>query len=502
MYHEVAFLRKRIRALCAVVLFISALNLFGQQAMSLEETLSQVIDANLRLRSSKIDHAIAGERAKAERAIFEPVLLMTVAQESNRRLNTAEQFLSQRVSEFSENNKILSTALEGTLPTGGKLRLGVQARGLQNNLQTTGTEEWETFSGLTLTQPLLRNAGWEAVATQIRLAASDSRVALQEYRGQLAAVLGEAERAYWELAATIAFVELRSSSVEIAEVMLADNRERLDAGKTTELEVLQAEAGLALRRSRLADATQRRVDAAARLDAFLGRRVTASQGVLPTESIETTVAIPPLDEALAESLRSHPAYLAQMERCKQAGIRVAYAENQRLPQLDLKASYGLNGLSDSVGGSFEADWRGDYPSWYVGLEFRYPIFDSKRERHQAVAASMRSRQALIELSAIEVELMNGVHSLLEQVRSLRNRVVALDQVVALQERVLGNEQEALGAGRSESRKVLEAEEDLSAARLEALAARLDLRRALVELHVQEGTFLSRRGFELSEEDDS
>ena len=475
----------------------------AQPGMSLEELLDEVIAANLRIQASELDHLMAHERAKAEWAIFEPVWLITLAKEANTRQNTTEQFLSQRVSIFDEENQTYSTALEGKLPTGATLRLGVQARRLTNNLQSAAIgEEWESFSGVTLSQPLLRDRGWKNAATQIRLAASDSEVALQEYRSQIALVLSEAERAYWDLVATEAFVGLRQRSVEAAERMLRDNRERLEAGKTTEIEVLQSEAGLALRRSRLADALQRRVDAAARLDAFLGRDAAESPGIRTTESIAATPVLPTRDEALAASFRLHPAYRAQLERCEQAGLRLAFAKNQILPRLDLKASYGLNGLSDRFDTTFREGWSNDYPSWYVGMELRIPLFDSKRERHQLAAARLRERQALLELSAIEIELMNGVHVLLEQVASLQNRVAAMNQVVALQERLLANEREALAVGKSESRKVLEEEEDLSDAQLEALAAQLELRRTLVELHVQQGTYLSMRGFELNEDDAS
>src|SRR5690606_22141141 len=134
----------------------------------------------------QLEHGMAEERAKAEWAIFEPVLLLTLASEANNRQNTTEQFLSQRVSVFDERNDIYSAAVEGILPTGGKLRIGSQLRGLDNNLQVTNRDEWESFTGVTLTQPLLRERGWGSVAAQIRLAAADSRVALQDYRGQIA----------------------------------------------------------------------------------------------------------------------------------------------------------------------------------------------------------------------------------------------------------------------------------------------------------------------------
>ncbi len=472
--------------------------LWGQQSLTLNQTLTQVVEANLRLKSSSLDHQISVERAKSEWAIFEPVLLLTLAEESNERQNSAERFLSQRVSVFDENNNIYSGAIEGVLPTGGKLRMGTQIRRLDNNLQIIGRNEYESYSGVTLTQPLLRDLGWKAVAAQIKLAAADSNIALQEYRGQLALVLSEAEMAFWELYAAGEFVALSQGSVDVAETILGDNRQRLDAGKTTELEVLQAEAGVALRRSHLADAKQRQADAAARLNAFLGRRTGSHQPVVPVADGSEDVAFPVLDDALAEGFRSHPAYLSQMERIEQAGIRLAYAKNERLPQIDLKASYGLNGLSSTFKGTFGVASDFDYPSWYVGLEMRVPMLLGKRERHQQIASKLQVEQSLLQLSAIEIELVNGLQSLFERVASLRNRVQALELVVNLNRRVLKNEQDSLLAGKSESRRVLQAEEDLSEASLEALSAQVELRRAMATMLVQQGAYLKKRGFELSE----
>jgi len=477
------------------------LSTLAQEGLSLNQTLNKVLEANLRLQASELDHSMAVERAKAEWALFEPVLLVTLAKESNRRENSTERFLSQRVSIFDEQNAIFSAAVEGTLPSGGNLRLGSQLRELENNLQVTGRNEWESFAGATLTQPLLRNRGWKAVASQIRLAAADSEAALQDFRSQLALVLSEAEMAYWDLAAAKAFVEMSQGSVETANVILKDVRDRLDAGKANELEVLQAEAGLAMRESNQADAEQRLVDASTRLDAFLGRRANTGEKVLPSERLEVNVTPPALYDALSESFKSHPAYLAQVKRMEQAGILLAYAKNERLPQLDLKASYGLNGLSATYLGSLDDSFnKNDFPSWYVGFEMRYPIFDSKRERHQLNAAKMREQQALLELSAIEIELVNGIHALVEKVESLRSRSTALGRVVELHERVLENEQEFLNAGKSDIRKVLEVEEDLSEARAEALSANLEQRHASVALLVQQGAYLKARGFDIEDEE--
>ncbi|MFW6353475.1 MAG: TolC family protein [Verrucomicrobiota bacterium] len=465
--------------------------------LTLEDTLTRVLEANLRLRGARGDHAVAEQRRAAEWSIFEPQLLFSAAREANSRRNTTEQFLRQSVSTFDEDNEVYSAAIESILPTGGTLRLGSQMRGLRNNLQV-GQREWDSFTGLTLTQPLLRGAGWGAVAAEIRLATADSEIALQELRGQMALVLSESEFAFWEARAAAELISLREASLRLAQDMLQDNRERVQAGRMVELEVLQAEAGVALRRSGLSEARKRQVDALSRLKAFLARDARQPASLALAGELAGTAPVTESAEGLLAGIHDHPAYRAQRERLEQAGIRVAYAKNQRWPQLDLKASYGLNGLGGDFDQSYDRAFHEDYDSWYVGVEINVPVFGGKRTRHELSAARIRQRQAIDRLAAIEIELSNGVHALVAGVESLRDRVEALESVVAVQENVLRAENDRLLAGQSESRRLLEVEEDLSNARVEALQAQLELRQATAQLLVQQGTCLQARGCELAE----
>jgi outer membrane protein len=472
--------------------------LFAQpDPLGLDEALAQVVAANLRLRAGGLERAVTRERERAEWAIFEPAVLATATLEANRRQNTQEQFLSQRASIFDEENRNYTAAVEGLLPTGARVRLGAQLRRLENNLQVLGGREDVTFAGVTVTQPLLRGGGWGAVAAQIRLAAADSDLALHEYRRQLGLVLSQAELAFWDLVAAQELVSLRRQSTGVAERVLADNRERLTAGRMTELDVLQAEAGLALRRSGVADAEQRAVESGALLSSFLGQN-SGAWGLAVRGELTALVAPPPMEELLEGVLERHPLYVAQTVRLRQDGVRLAYARNQRWPQIDLRASYGLNGLGDGVDASLEALRTAKFPAWYVGVDLRVPLFLGVRERSQVRAAKLRREQSLLELKAVEIEIFNRVGALQRRVESLRTRAEALATVVELNEQVLRTELVRLDTGRGDSRKVLEAEQDLTDARLEVLSSRLDLRRALAELLVESGAYLVTRGYEVEE----
>ena len=465
--------------------------------MSVAQVLDEVLRSNLRIREHGLERQVAKEQLRGEWGIFEPDFVTAIGKEANRRQNTRQQFLSQGTTLFDEENRIASLGVEGLLPTGGKISLHSQNRALENNLQLPGQAESETFIGATLTQPLLKNAGWGATSAQIKLATAQSKVVLQEYRRQLMLVLSQAELTYWDLVSARELAQLREQSVRVAERVLTDNKARVDAGKMTEIEVLQAESGLAVRRAVTTEVQQKIDSAMAQLNAFFGRPGGVDQAIIRVGD-PLAPAPPDIDttNAFSKAFGLHPAYLAQVEKIKQDHIRLVYAKNQRWPQLDMKASYGLNGLGSEFDSSWDATRSKDFPAWYLGLELRIPLGGGIKAKSQVNVAKIRTEQSLLELKAIEVELSSTISSLLRKVAAAQEKAQSYRGVVAVNQRLLDTELTRLDSGKSDSRKVLQAEQDLADARASELDARVEWQRAVVELLVQTGAYLSQRDHEL------
>ncbi len=462
--------------------------------MTVPQVLEEVLRSNLRLKAQALERSVAKDQLRGEWAIFEPDFVASVTEEANTRQNTRERFLSQATTIFDERNRIHSAGFEGLLPTGGRYKVSGQNRRLRNNLQLPGGRESESFGAVTLTQPLLKGAGWGSTAAQIKLASAQSRVVFQEYRRQLMLVLSQSELAYWDLVAARDLAGLRGSSAGMADRVLADNKARVEAGKMTEIEVLQAESGLAVRKAGVTDARQRVEAALSQLNAFFGR--TSGEAVEPAEKLDPKPVEQDRPGALQLAFRNHPLYIAQLEKTRQDDVRLAYARNQRWPQLDFKGSYGLNGLGREFEDSWDAIDTRDYSSWYVGLELRIPLSGGEKGRSQTRAAQSRREQGLLEMKSIEVELINSVATVLRKVAAADEKARSFQGVVSLNQRLLDTELSRLDGGKSDSRKVLQSEQDLAEARVSELEARLDWQRAVVELLVQTGTYLEKRGFEV------
>src|SRR5438105_4992112 len=242
--------------------------------LTLQEFIMLILEKNESVQERILEFEINRKHYDGEKGAFEPEFVLGYNRVENDQQNTAQQRRSTGVAIFTEKNNIYDGGIEALVPTGGRLHLGYTLRDLRNNLQdpalgtiiTNGPRrEYQTFVGVSLTQPLLKNAWTTATFANLHLAALASDVAFQEYRRQLMTILATAEATYWNLYLAQEQVRFFQESVSLAEGLVKDGRAKVEAGKGSDLDVLQAQAGLALRRSKLVEAQQKYRETAAQL---------------------------------------------------------------------------------------------------------------------------------------------------------------------------------------------------------------------------------------------
>jgi outer membrane protein TolC len=193
-----------------------------------------------------------------------------------------------------------------------------------------------------------------------------------------------------------------------------------------------------------------------------------------------------------------PEYLAAHERLEQADVKLAFAKNQRWPELDLIGSYGFNGLDFSRGDSWDQIENGDFETWSVGVEFRLPIGGGIKSRSELRKARLEIKSQLSTLKDIEVNLTNNIDTTLHLISSAEEQRQYADGIVKIRKRLLDAELARLDAGKSSTRLILEKEDDYRYAREIALKNRVELQTAMVELELAGGTILLNNGVEIME----
>lgn len=482
---------------------LTALGAFAQDAgtvagLTLKDVRYRVLEYNERVQVKMLDTEISEKQIKAERGIFEPAVVSSFEATDSKRKNSQEQQAQQFFKQvFDERNKTYNGGLEFLAPTGGKLRVGYMLRDMSNNLNS-GTNEYATTVGVTLSQPLLKNGGVGATMARIRLAAINSDIAYQDYRRELMTVVARAEAAYWDLYLTQEQERISRESVIVAEKLFKDNKARMDVGKSSELEVLQAEAGLSLRKTRQSEASQRLAEAASNLNSLLSGAATDRKAVV--RAVDSPVVSEKDDDFMSgyqAAFELNPDYQGRRHAVLAENIRLSYAKNQRLPELDLKASYGLNGLAGSPGASFDDAANADYPTGSVGLEFRVPLSGGIKERNEYEAAKLSKKKALLALKEVEVQMVNGLDTALLKVRNQRESVKGYEAVARFHQQLLETELAKLEVGKTDSRTVLETEEKLFEARISMIDAMVRFQKAGLELELIKGAALRNRGIDIT-----
>ncbi len=470
--------------------------------ITLEDCRQLVLEQNLEIAARKMGLSGAKALYQGERGAFwEPVMVLGTERVSNERENNQEQFVSQGVDDFSEENRIHRAAIEQPLPTGGQLQLGYTLRDLTNNLREQrelegAAQEFEGFLGVVFTQPLLKNAGTGIATSLIRMARAEYEAQFQEWRRQMMQTLGGAEAAYWDLYIAQRRVELRQASVDVAEKVLADNKARLEAGRMADVEVQQAEAGLALRVTQLLEARQNRVETANRLKTFFSETVRGDEAELQVTARPALREMEKAsDDLQARAMELHPDVLIRKHRLAQDKLRQTYAENQVLPQLDFTATYGYNGLAEDSSDAFDETRDGDYVSWSLGVQLRVPLGGGRRSLGEREAARRRAAEGETGYKATEIALSNALAASLRRVANHHEQALNYQRVATLNSKLLETELARLEAGQSDSRKVLDTEQKLSEA-LEGEATSLTrFMVALLELELSSGTLLDVRGID-------
>ena len=469
--------------------------------MSLEDFIKKVVERNENILIQELDFRITKESVKGERSVFEPEF-STGYQRGREKVKYSQNeqtslLFSSEMDQLTEN---YNAYVSGKVPSGASLRLGYTLEA-DRDFAMDEQYQYKSFMGLELSQPLLKGGGMASTAT-IDIAEADSDVAFQTYRQKMLQVVLNAAATCWDFYQARENLKIRRDSVKIAQTILNDNKERVKLGKMAKTEVLETEAGLAKRKSQESMARQDLISATNTLLSYISSAAIDLEIDIQFDSDEVINDLKPnLNESIKKAFLYRPEYLSAMRKSERENILVSYAKNQRWPQLDLTGSYGVNGLADSPGDSWDDMFDGDYRKWTVGAVLTLPLLGGMKSQSELASARYRKKQALLELKSVEVDIVNTVDTAIRNVYSTLEQLHNYRDVKDLNQRLLEVELAMLDKGKSNTRSVLEKEEDLIEAKEAELESFINNRKAILVLETAEGSLLKRYGVDVLEKRD-
>jgi outer membrane protein len=490
----------------------------GQLPLTLREAIGGALENNTDIELFRYDPAIAGLEGRGAWSSFEPVLY-GVADHRDSSVPVAQVF--QGFGFLAEEETTGATGVRGLLPLlGWQYDFGYS--GSRNETSSTIASlnpEYRSNATFSFVAPLLRGFLFGEPWVRVRLSRKNQAIAEEDFRGRLMDVVRGTEDAYWTLAAASRNLEVAQKSLETSRALLKQTEAQFQVGVVSRVEVTEAEAGVAQREFQLiaAENTYRSAQDSL-IDLVYGPALT------PVSTLEIVAADSPeqyrkleVDPSVAaeKALANRPELIAAERRLEAQRIRLQFAKNQRLPQVDVLASYGTHGLSGvgqevrfgappnetvipapPVSGKYGDSHLQlfDDPSrtWTAGARLSVPIGNtgaranvriSELELHRAETLVDRQRQSIIS------EVRNAVRNLQSAIQGIeaaeRRRLAAAEQHRA--------EQIRLEHGESTPFEVLQREEDLVEAESQKIAALRVYHGSVVALDRAQGTLLEDRG---------
>lgn len=445
-----------------------------QLELILEQCRALAMSNNLSLKAQLINPAIAAQAVSQEEAKFEAAF---VANASYSNADTLARTASN-----------VDLGVEIPLRTGGKVTFGViDEREKPDNENPAYTSDFS----VSISQPLLRDAGNRANTHSIRIAEYDRQISEAQTKLEVIRVIAAADRAYWRLYAARKDLTVRKQQYDLAQAQLAQARRFVDSGERAQVEVIRAEAGVAAQLEAIIIAENSVRDRERELKQILNKPGLETQSstvlICATEADPVHYDLAP-DRVVTAAIGNRMEMLELELQLARDASTVDYLRNKALPLVTLDYTYNINGFGATRSDAYDMVYDKNIEDHTLGLQLHIPLgnvaaksslrraFYQRRKR----LATRESRRTLI-----EVEVLKAV----DQLEANWQRILASRQNTILQSRLYQAEKRQFELGLRTSTDVLDAQTKFAEAQSAEILALTEYQIAQVDLAFATGTLL-------------
>ena len=358
---------------------------------------------------------------------------------------------------------------------------------------------WTGGLALTLTQPLLRNAGIDITKTFIRVAQNNATVEEHVFRDRVLTVLATVEQTYWEVVFANENLKVAEAALKAAQELLASNRAKAKAGIMSIVDVLQAEAAVASRVEQVlvADKTIRdQEDQLRRLLNPAEEDLRQDLRLTPLDQPVVTLEAISLQEAIDTAIEQRPEIVQAKKNMETSDLNTKFAKNQVLPTLSFQGTMGMAGLGSTYSNSLNSNFSGDFYNYGAGLVLSYPL-GNRSAWSTYNKRQLEEKNAEASLVSVRQQIIVGVREAVRRVQTDFKRIETTRSARIMAEKQLQAEQERLKVGLSTTRFVLDFQRDLATAQGNELRATVDYNKSLSNLTRHKATTLDRYNLQLN-----
>jgi outer membrane protein TolC len=459
--------------------------------LTLEDAIKLALQRNQALKVSAFTPDIARANVLAEYGRFDPALTF------RRSYGETETPVSTTplVNSLTQQDDY-ALSLGGLTPWGLSYSLSATAdnqRGTFNRF----SDNYVTFGGISVTQPLLRGFGFGANLANLRIAKADRGIADWQHRQTVMDTVTNVILVYTSVLQARENVRITSLSRDLTGQLVEQFEKRNRVGAISDADVILARARLASRVEAVLFAQRNAGDLENQLRQLIGDANFLVSG--STLELEPLVPAPPITiDAPTDLKRAYdlrPDFQAARLGVTRRRATSDLAQNQLLPRVDFVGSYGYSGIDPDFGQARAQVRDRDSRAYSAGVVVSIPLTFAEG-RGRARAAKLGVKQAEADLVRVEQDVALDIAAAAGQIETTRLRVAATRHALELSQQSLASEQKKLDAGTGRTLDVLTAQEQLAQVQSSYARAVADELRARANYEREAGTILQNRGIVL------
>ncbi|NCE87115.1 MULTISPECIES: TolC family protein [Pseudomonas] len=324
---------------------------------------------------------------------------------------------------------------------------------------------------LSIIQPLMRGAGWDATTAPLRLSRLAEQANRLNLKATVAQTISQIIATYRDLLRAQEQLSIVQDALKRSGTLLEVNKALISAGRMAEFEIVQTEADIATQQLGVEEA-QNQLDTS-RLALLRLLALDLSTPIRASEALEAKPMSIDRRQAFNLAQTQQPEYLAALLGSQQADLNLVIAKDSGRWQVDLVA--GANQIRDAYNNSDNGNTNQRTWDSYAGVQVQIPIGDIST-RQAEVRARVNVEDQEIRIADARQELERSVNDVVRDLGTRWRQYEISQRAVELSRRKIEIEREKLSAGRSTNFQVLSFETDLrnaENAQLNALIAYLN-----------------------------
>lgn len=452
---------------------LSGCLLDDSKVLSLGECVRFAIKNSFDVKLARLDFLIAGTDLNLAEAVFDTFMIGEVKYKEDR-----QRDLSIFGADLTQTNKY-SAGISKKLPSGTKFDVSLSdERSWTNSEYVSENPSHMTEFSVEARQPLGKNFfGYidRGNVTVTRLSIQNDDLDTKE---RIEKVITDVEKAYWQWVFFKESLEIYKEMLKRAKRLLVINEKNFDTGRIEKADLLASQANVLMRKKDVRIAENKYRNAEERIKFLMN--MDADDRVYPEENLRRKEMDVSLEECLKRAFITRRDYKDARREVEIKNIVLRTKKSAKLPKIDLVASMIANGIDSSIDEAMDKMIEENNTEYYAGLEISVPI-ENNEARGEFEKASRNKEKALVGLKKVERTIITEVGDDFRDYITYKTTLDTVIEAARLQGEKLKEEEARFNYGRSNTKTLIDYQQDYLTARLDVASGLIDLAIARVNL---------------------